>query len=117
MLTISQVANPTKQPRDVVFRRNKRLVSQIPMDFMREEKSEWNGVPHILLLHGHQSPDFAHLAIPHPVHWEGFQHRSSNLMLMAHAVPQTEAAPMEETDVEAVMTIKEEIDRLRRDER
>ena len=114
-LTISQVADPTKQPRDVVFRRNKRLASQISMEFMREEGSEWSGVPHILLLHGHQAPNFAHLAIPHPVHEQGFQHRSFNLMLMAHLVPQTEAA-MEETDVDAVMTLKEEIDRLRRDE-
>jgi hypothetical protein len=116
VLTISQVADPTKQPRDVAFRRNKRLASQISMEFMREETSEWSGVPHILLLHGHQTPDFAYLAIPQPLHGQGFQHRSPNLMLMAHPVPHSEV-PMEETDVEAVMTLKEEIDRLRRDER
>ncbi|MCE2510145.1 MAG: hypothetical protein J4G10_04120 [Alphaproteobacteria bacterium] len=114
VLTISQVAHPDKQPRDVKFRRNKRLTSQISMEFMREDLGEWNGAPHILLLHGHQTLDFAHLAIPHPRHSEGFQHRSPNLMLMAHSVPQSEV-PMEETDVEAVMTLKEEIDRLRRD--
>jgi len=114
-LTISQVSDPKKQPRDVVFRRNKRLTSQISMSFMHDKPSEWTGVPHVLLLHGYQAPDFAYLAIPHPHHEHGFQHRSPNLMLMPHTVPLSEV-PMEETDVDAVMTLKEEIDRLRRDE-
>lgn len=113
-LTISQVANPAIQPRDVGFRRNKRLDSQITMDILKDEKEDTSGLPHILLLHGHQSLDFAHLAIPEPMHWLGFQHKSANLMLMAHAVQEPEI-PMEETDIEAVMTLKEEIDRWRRD--
>lgn len=113
-LTISQVADPEKQPRDVGFRRNKRLASQITMDFMADEPVDTTGLPHILLLHGHQSLEFAHFAIPEPMHWLGFQHKTVNLMLMAHAVPETEV-PMEETDVEAVMTLKEEIDRWMRD--
>lgn len=114
-LTISQVADPIKQPRDVGFRRNKRLSSQITMEFLRETEAEDpSGIPHILLLHGYQKLDFAHLAIPEPLHWQGFQHKSPNLMQMAHAVAETEL-PMEDTDVEAVMTIKEEIDKWRRD--
>lgn len=113
-LTISQVADPEKQPRDVGFRRNKRLASQITMKEIIREVEETSGIPHILLLHGHQKLDFAHLAIPDPLHWFGFQHRTANLMLMAHAVPEAEV-PMENTDVEAVMTIKEEIDKWRRD--
>ena len=113
-LTISQVANPTIQPRDVGFRRNKRLNTQITMDILKDEREDTSGLPHILLLHGHQSLDFAHLAIPEPMHGQGFQHKSSNLMLMAHAVPEPDV-PMEDTDIEAVMTIKEEIDRWRRD--
>jgi hypothetical protein len=81
---------------------------------LEDEKEDTSGLPHILLLHGHQSLDFAHLAIPEPMHWLGFQHKTANLMLMAHAVPEPEI-PMEETDIEAVMTLKEEIDRWRRD--
>lgn len=81
---------------------------------MGTEATDTTGRPHILLLHGHQSLEFAHLAIPEPLHWLGFQHRSQNLMLMAHAVAEPEV-PMEETDVEAVMTLKEEIDRWLRD--
>lgn len=113
-LTISQVTNPAKQPRDVGFRRNKRLDSQITMDILQDEKEDTSGLPHILLLHGHQSLDFAHLAIPEPMHFLGFQHKTANLMQMAHAVSEPEI-PMEVTDVEAVMTLKEEIDRWRRD--
>lgn len=114
-LTISQVGDPTKQPRDVGFRRNKRLASQITMDFLREAEAEdTSGLPHILLLHGYQQLDFAYLAIPEPLHWHGFQHKSANLMQMVHAVPEPET-PMEDTDIEAVLTIKEEIDRWRRD--
>lgn len=113
-LTISQVANADKQPRDVGFRRNKRLASQITMDFMGDDPVDTTGLPHILLLHGHQSLDFAHLAIPEPLHWLGFQHRTANLMLMPHAVPAQEI-PMENTDIEAVMSLKEEIDRWMRD--
>lgn len=48
------------------------------------------------------------------MHWLGFQHKTANLMQMAHAVSEPEI-PMEETDIEAVMTLKEEIDRWRRD--
>ena len=113
-LTISQVSTPSIQPRDVGFRRNKRLQSQITMDFMRDEPVDTTGLPHILLLHGHQSLDFAHLAIPDPMHWQGFQHKTANLLLMAHAVAEPDV-PMEYTDIEAVMTLKEEIDRWRRD--
>jgi hypothetical protein len=84
------------------------------MDFMDDEAPDTSGLPHILLLHGHKSLDFAHLAIPDPMHELGFQHRSSNLMLMAHALPEPEIPP-EDTDSEAVMTLKDEIDRWRRD--
>lgn len=113
-LTISQVARPDKQPRDVGFRRNKRTASQITMDFIGDDPADTTGLPHILLLHGHQSLDFAHLAIPEPLHWLGFQHKTANLMLMPHAVPEQEI-PMEDTDIEAVMSLKEEIDRWLRD--
>ena len=84
------------------------------MEFMGDEPVDTTGLPHILLLHGHQALDFAHLAIPEPLHWLGFQHKTKNLMLMPHAVPVQEV-PMEDTDVEAVMSLKEEIDRWMRD--
>lgn len=114
-LTISQVADPEKQPRDVQFRANKRTTGQVNMAFMRDEDRDASGRPHILLLHGHRALNFAHLAIPDPIHSLGFQHRSANLMLMAHAVPQIDV-PMEDTDIEAVMSLKEDIEKRLRDD-
>jgi hypothetical protein len=52
--------------------------------------------------------------MPKGAHADGFEYRTPNLMLLPHAVPMTEP-PMEDTDIEAVMTLKEEIDKWRRD--
>jgi hypothetical protein len=112
-LTISQVADPTKQPRDVGFRENLRTRSQMCMEFIKDDEPP-SGPIHILLLHGHQELTFAHLAIPEPEIRRGFQTRTGNLLAMPHEVTQPEPA-MEDTDFELVMQIKTEIDRWRRD--
>ena len=115
VLTISQVADPKKQPRDVAFRANKRLGNQGFLAFAEfQDERAVCGLPHILLLHGHQVLNFAHLAIPSDQHSGGYVYRTSNLMRMPHAVPQPEP-PTEDTDVEAVLTLKEEIEKWRRD--
>ena len=117
VLTISQVADPKKQPRDVRFRANKRLgitgwLKGLPNP--AEEESPTSGVPHVLLVHGHRDLNFAHLGIPHENHKLGYLFRTANLMLMPHEVPAPEHPP-EDTDYEAVITLKEEIDKWRRD--
>ncbi len=116
VMTISQVADPLKQPRDVVFRANKRLSGQGWLTGLPQPEDEKlsGGVPHILLIHGHQELNFAHLGIPRDEHHKGYHFRTPNLMLMPHVVTSTEA-PVEETDAEAVVTLKEEIDKWRRD--
>lgn len=115
VITISQSDDPSKQPRDVVFRTNKRLNNQLHLKgILKDEEGPATGLPHILLLHGHQELNFAHLAIPNERHAAGFLYRTTNLMLMPHEVSLQEP-PMEETDIEAVMTLKEDIDRWRRD--
>jgi len=115
VLTISQVADPKKQPRDVVFRANKRLSNQGFLAFAEfQDERAVCGLPHILLLHGHQVLNFAHLAIPSEQHSEGYVYRTSNLMKMPHEVLQPEP-PAEDTDVEAVLTLKQEIEKWRRD--
>lgn len=117
VLTISQVADPKKQPRDVRFRANKRLgatawLKGLPNPL--EEAAPTSGVPHILLVHGHQTLNFAQIGIPHEDHRRGYLYRTRNLMLMPHEVAEPEH-PMEDTDVDAVMTLKDEIDKWRRD--
>ncbi|ESZ26922.1 hypothetical protein [Mesorhizobium sp. L2C084A000] len=116
VLTISQVADHSAQPRDVRFRANKRASGQGWLSGLPKlpEKTETSGLPHLLLLHGHKEPNFAHLAMPRSEHETGFYCKSANLMLMPHAV-QDAGPPVEETDFEAVMTLKEEIDKWRKD--
>lgn len=115
VMTISQVEHPAIQPRDVHFRANKRLNNRDWLPGMEpEDEKEIAGLPHALILHGYQSLDFAHLAMPEGSHGQGYVCRSPNLMLMPHEVPMTEP-PMENTDIEAVMSLKQEIDKWRRD--
>jgi hypothetical protein len=115
VLSISQVTNPGKQPRNVVFRENGRLNNEpfFDLDEFREER-EVQGLPHFLLIHGHQELNFAHLAVPHSLHLRDYIYRSPNLMNMPHEVP-IDAPPVEETEFEAAMTLKEEIERWRKD--
>lgn len=118
VLTISQVAEADKQPRDVKFRANKRLHNQ---PWLRELPNPFDdgmsfGVPHILLVHGHQDLTFAHLGIPSAMHHRGYEFQTRNLLKMPHEQPAPEPElPPENTDIEAVMTLKEEIDRWRKD--
>ena len=115
VVSISQVADPTKQPRNVVFRENGRLNNEpfFDLEEFREERIV-HGFPHFLLLHGHQELNFAHLVVPHALHDRDFIYRTSNLLMMPHELP-SEAPPVENTDFEAAMTLKEEIEKWRRD--
>jgi hypothetical protein len=116
VVTISQVSDPDYQPRDVRFRANKRLNGQgwlrgLPQP---EDEKPSGGAPHILLVHGHQSLLFAHLGIPKEEQKKGYHYRTPNLLFMPHVVTSPEPPP-EDTDIEAVMTLKGEIDKWRRD--
>lgn len=118
VITISQVADPKFQPRDVLFRANKRLNNQGWIKGLPNPKDDGSsyGLPHILLVHGHQELSFAHVGIPNETHHQGYIYRTPNLMMMPHVVPTIEPA-VEKTDFEAVMTLKQEIDKWRRDNR
>lgn len=122
VITISQVADPKVQPRDVWFRADKRLGNQRWLTGLPNPSDDGRtqGVPHILLVHGHQQLTFAQLGIPNEHHWQGYAYRTPNLMKMPHEVPQAEP-PVERTDYDAELTLKavqemkEEIDKWRRD--
>ncbi|MGY3237973.1 hypothetical protein ACVWZ4_001368 [Bradyrhizobium sp. USDA 4472] len=113
-VTISQVSDPSKQPRDVAFRANKRLNGQGWLAGLKPDGEEAGGTPHILLFHGYQTLNFAHLGLPREDQQKGYHYRTPNLMLMPHVVTSPEPPP-EDTDIEAVVTLKEEIDKWRRD--
>lgn len=117
VLTISQVADARKQPRNVQFRENGRLNNEPFFDLPEfSDEQELRGLPHFLLIHGHQSLAFAHLAVPHSQHKRNYRYRSPNLMRLPHEVPQSVPA-VEDTDAdfEARELLKEEIEKWRRD--
>lgn len=115
VITISQVADPKRQPRDVSFRSNKRLNNQGCLDFDDLKKDQSiSGLLHILLVHGHQDLNFAHLGMPSDIHSAGYIFMTENLMNIPHEI-KSPAPPIENTDFEAVMTLKEEIDKWRKD--
>lgn len=114
VLSVSQISNPDQQPRNVIFRENARLVND---QFLFPEMAmprEVSGLPHFLLVHGYQDLSFAHVAIPHADHGRGYLYRTPNLMNMPHIVTGDEPPP-EETDVAAIITLKEEIEKWQRD--
>lgn len=117
VVSISQVADPKKQPRNVWFRENGRLNNELYFDLPEfAEEHTIKGLPHFLLIHGHQSLDFAHLAIPHPLHKRDFRYKTKNLMTLPHEVSSDGPAVEDtETDFSEINLLKEEIEKWQQD--
>ena len=115
VLSISQVADRKAQPRDVVFRQNARLNNE-PYLALEEfdDTRAIAGLPSFLFVHGYQELAFAHLGVPHSNHRRAYIYQTSNLMDLPHEIT-SDVPPVEETDTEAVMSLKEEIEKWRRD--
>jgi len=117
VITISQIADPTKQPRNVRFRQTARVSNEPFLDLPEfDSENDISGEPHILITHGHQDLNFSHLCIPDPDHRKGYRFRSENLLYLPHEIV-FEGPPAEDTDIDldAVATLKEDIERARRD--
>lgn len=117
IITISQVADPRKQPRDVLFRQNKRLANQPFLDLPGfNDDIDAGREPHILLTHGHQDLCFSHICVPNRDHKKGYIFRTNNLLHMPHEI-ESEGPPTEDTDfdLDELAALKEEIERHRRD--
>lgn len=117
VITISQVSDAAKQPRNVRFRENGRLNNEPFFDLPEfADEQEVKGLPHFLLVHGHQDLTFAHLAIPHPLHHRNYSYKTPNLLNLPHAIPAT-GPDVEDTDFDfdATIILKEEIEKWRRD--
>jgi hypothetical protein len=115
VMSISQVSNPGKQPRNVIYRENGRLNNEpfFDLDEFKDER-EVHGLPHFLLVHGYKELDYAYLGVPHALHKRDYIYRTQNLLMMPHVVP-ADAPPVEDTDFDAAMTLKEEIEKWRKD--
>ena len=116
--SVSQVAEAAKPPRSVVFRENARLRNQGVFDFPEfQDELELAGVPHLLLVYGHQQLNFSHICVPSPLSKTDYVWRSRNLMDMVHEEIKPEGPEPENTDIDLdeLGLLKEDIDRWRRD--
>ena len=115
--SVSQIADPYRQPRSVVFRENARLKNQGAFDFPEfREEQKIVGLPHFLLLHGYQELSFAHFGMPSAFSSKEWSWLSGNLMNLPHEVP-SELPPAEntESDFNEIQLLKEDIEKWRRD--
>ena len=112
-ITISQVANPRLQPRDVKFRENARLFNE-PFLFPEMEEDHVTGRPAILLFHGHQELGFIHLGIPDANSRYGYICRTGNLLDLPQDVTSS-GPPVENTSFKDTITLKEQINKRLRD--
>ena len=113
-LTVSQVPDPKRQPRNVRFRENARLINEPFLTGLDVPNPEIQGLPSLLLTHGYQDLHFAHFGIPHAHNLRQLIYQTDNLLALPHdASP--DAAQVEHTDFEDTMTLKEEIEKWRKD--
>ncbi len=115
--SISQIADATKQPRNVVFRENARLSNQGILDIpqLRREQ-DVSGEPHFLLVHGYKSLDFAHLAVPDAHSKTKYIWQSENLLRLPHEI--TSSVPEAEDtdfDLDELNLLKEDIEKWKRE--
>jgi hypothetical protein len=66
------------------------------------------------MIHGYQELGFVHLGIPHERHSQGYIYRTVNLLNTPHEAAGPHVPP-ENMDIDAVMDLKEEINKLRKD--
>lgn len=112
-VTMSLVDLPKKPPRHVVFRQNNALANGPSLFPELEDKAEIQGIPGFVLAYGHKSLDFAHLGMSHPKKRK-WLYRTPNLMQTPHAV-EDDLPPVEAEDEEAILSLKQEIERWSRD--
>lgn len=113
--TVSQVADPAKQPRNVKFRENARLINGPFLKGLELPNAEITGVPSIILSHGHQDLSFLQFGVPDALHHRRYVYRTENLLLLPHAVANDTAAVENTAFDDDLMTLKEGIDKWRKD--
>lgn len=115
LMSVSLVARPKKPPRKVIFRNNNALGNP-QFDLFPDTQSEVKieGLPNFVLVHGHTKPDFAHIGMPNP-NLNRWGYISSNLMSLPHQIKSIDAVPVEAADEEAVLSLKQELEKWQKD--
>lgn len=113
-LSISQLPLPAAVPRHASFRHNRVLNNAPLLDFPEFQKEQRvTGLPHLILAHGYQQLSFAHIGVCDPES-AGWIYRTPNLLKMPHAIESAEPKA-EAADVDAEVTLREELMRWARD--
>jgi len=113
-MSISQLPNPTNVPRHAFFRHNRALNNAPFLNFPEfDNELQITGLPHLILAHGYQNLSFAYVGLPH---WSNAEwiYRTPNLLKTPHLVVSDESK-VEASDVEAVVTLRDELSRWARD--
>ncbi|WP_157958441.1 hypothetical protein [Salinicola lusitanus] len=114
-LSISKVSCFKKPPRKVGFRGNAALSNQSYLfESMEQERKRIVGQPSFVLVHGHKSLNFAHIGMSEPNQNEWI-YRTGNLLDMVHSIENSDLPPVESTE-ESVLTLKQDIEKWRRDQ-
>ncbi len=106
-VSISLVDSAKKPPRPVCFRQNNAMANTPYLFPEMEEEVRLEGVPGFVLTHGHKTLDFAHLGMAHPSKRK-WLYRTTNLMRTAHVI-EDDLPPVEAEDEEAILSLKDEI--------
>jgi hypothetical protein len=112
-LTISLIDEPSKPPRHVKFRQNNAFDNEPSLFPEMDEERKIGGMPGFLLVHGHKTLDFANVGMAHPKK-RRWLYRTGNLMLTPHEFID-DLPPVEAEDEEAILTLKQEIQKWSRD--
>lgn len=115
-MSINQLPTPAAVPRHAYFRHNRALNNAPFLDLPEfDDERKIAGLPHLILAHGYQTLTFAQIGAPHcDAERLGWIYRTSNLLQMPHVI-EAEEPKVEATDVEAVVTLREELTRWARD--
>ena len=113
-MSISQLSNRAIVPRHASFRHNRSLNNAPFLNFPEfENERQVSGLPHLILAHGYQTLSFAYVGLPH---WSDAEwiYRTPDLLKTPHLVV-SEELKVEGSDVEAVVTLRDELIRWARD--
>ena len=93
-----------------VYRRVRLLVSPTIVGVQLTDQQRTAQAP----THGYRDLHFAHFGVPHAYNFRQFVYQTDNLLALPHDVS-PDTAQVENTDFEDTMTLKEEIEKWRKD--
>lgn len=112
-LSLSLVSESNKPPRHVKFRQNNAFANQPSLFPEIEEDRSVTGIPGFVLVHGHKSLDFACIGMAHPKE-RSWLFKTGDLLKTPHVI-ESDLPPVEAEDEEAILSLKQEIERWSRD--